>query len=81
MTIQILGGGCPNCHALEQNALEAARRLGIDVDIEKVTDTDEIVEMGVLRTPGYAIDGVVQKFGKVFPVDDIEESIRAFTSA
>ncbi len=81
MTIQILGGGCPNCHALEQNALDAARRLGIEVEIQKVTDTDEIIEMGVLRTPGYAIDGVVQKFGKVFPVEVIEESIKTFVEA
>lgn len=81
MTIQILGGGCPNCHALEQNALEAARRLGIEVEIQKVTDTDEIIEMGVLRTPAYAIDGAVQKSGKVFSVEVIEESIKAFTEA
>ena len=81
MTIQILGGGCSNCHALEQNALEAACRLGIEVEIQKVTDTDEIIEMGVLRTPGYAIDGVIQKFGKVFPVEVIEESIKTFTEA
>ncbi len=81
MTIQILGGGCPNCHALEQNAREAARRLGIEIDIQKVTDSDEIIEMGVLRTPGYAIEGVVQKFGKVFPTEIIEESIKAFVGA
>ena len=81
MTIQILGGGCPNCHALEQNAIEAARQLGVEVDIEKVMDTDEIVEMGVLRTPGYAINGIVQKFGKVFTVEVIAESITAFTGA
>jgi len=81
MTIQILGGGCPNCHELEQNAREAARRLGIEINIEKVTDSDEILEMGVLRTPGYAIEGFVQKFGKVFPTEVIEESIKAFTGS
>ncbi len=80
MTIQILGGGCPNCKKLEENAIEAATQLGIDVTIEKVTDSDRILEMGVLRTPGYAFDGVVQKFGKVYSPAQIAESLRAYTA-
>ena len=77
MTIQILGGGCPNCKKLEENALAAAKSLGIEAKIEKVTDSDAILEMGVLRTPGYAIDGTVEKFGKVFSTEEIAESIEA----
>lgn len=78
MTIQILGGGCPNCQALERNAKEAAQRLGLDVSIQKVTDSDEILEMGVLRTPGYAIDGKLQGSGKVSSVDEIEKALESF---
>jgi small redox-active disulfide protein 2 len=78
MTIQILGGGCPNCQALEQNARQAAQRLGLDVTIEKVTDSDEILEMGALRTPGYAIDGTLQSSGKVSTVDEIEAALGSF---
>ena len=77
MTIQILGSGCPNCRKLEENAREAARRLGIEATFEKVTSMDQIVEMGVMRTPGLAIDGVVKKFGKVFDVAEIEAVLKA----
>jgi small redox-active disulfide protein 2 len=80
MTIQILGPGCPNCQNLEKNAREAVARLGIEADIEKVTDMDQIVEMGVMRTPGFAIDGTVQKSGKVFSPEEIEETIKAYTA-
>ena len=80
MTIQILGGGCPNCKKLEENAVEAAGQLGIEASIEKVTDSDQILEMGVLRTPGYAFDGKVQKFGKVFSPEEIAESLKAYTA-
>ncbi|MFP4432399.1 MAG: thioredoxin family protein [Spirochaetaceae bacterium] len=80
MTIQILGSGCPNCRNLEQNAREAVSRLGIEAEFEKVTDMDRIVEMGVMRTPGLAIDGTVQKFGKVFSPEEIEETIKAYTA-
>lgn len=78
MKIQILGPGCPNCRNLEKNAREAASRLGIEATFEKVTNVDDIVEMGVMRTPGFAIDGTVQKFGKVFTADEIEESLKAY---
>lgn len=80
MTIQILGGGCPNCKKLEENAVKAAEQLGIEATIEKVTDSDEILEMGVLRTPGYAFDGKVQKFGKVYSPDEIADSLKAYTA-
>ena len=77
MTIQILGGGCANCKKLEENAREAAKSLGIDAKIEKVTDSDDILEMGVLRTPGYAVNGEVQKFGKVFSPEEIAETLKS----
>ena len=80
MTIQILGGGCPNCKKLEENAVKAAEGLGIGATIEKVTDSDQILEMGVLKTPGYAFDGTVQKFGKVYSPEEIAESLKAYTS-
>lgn len=79
MTIQILGPGCPNCQNLEKNAREAVARLGIEADFEKVTDMDQIVEMGVMRTPGIAIDGTVRKSGKVFSPEEIEETLKSYS--
>jgi small redox-active disulfide protein 2 len=78
MTIQILGSGCPNCRKLEENARAAVNQLGIEAEFEKITDMDEIIEMGVMRTPGLAIDGVVQKFGKVFSPEELVETISAY---
>lgn len=79
MTIQILGSGCPNCTNLENNAREAAKRLGIEADFEKITSMDQIVEMGVLRTPGLAINGIVQRSGKVLSAEEIVETLKAYT--
>ena len=76
MTIQILGSGCPNCRNLEKNAREAAQQLGIEASFEKITDADRIVEMGVLRTPGLAIDGTVQASGKVLSAQEITEVLK-----
>ena len=76
MKIQILGSGCPNCQRLEQNAREAAGKLGISAEFEKVTDSDTIMEMGVMMTPALAIDGVVRESGRVLSAEEVASLLR-----
>ncbi len=71
MVIQILGTGCPKCKALEANARKAIEIGGIDAAIEKVTEIDKIMEMGVMMTPALAIDGEVKMAGKILNKDQI----------
>ena len=71
MKIQILGTGCPKCKQLEANAREAVAAKGVEAEIEKVTDIDQIMEMGVMMTPALVIDGEVRSVGKVLTVDQI----------
>ena len=71
MKIQILGSGCPKCQDLAENARRAAAQAGLKAVIEKVTDTDRIMEMGVLITPGLAVDGVVKSSGRLLSAEEI----------
>jgi small redox-active disulfide protein 2 len=71
MKIQILGTGCPKCRQLEANAREALSNSGLEASVEKVTDVDEIMNMGVMMTPALAVDGVVKSAGKVLSKDEI----------
>ena len=71
MVIQILGTGCPKCKALEANARQAIETGGIEATIEKVTEIDQIMDMGVMMTPALAIDGVVKSAGKLLNKDQI----------
>ncbi len=73
MKIQVLGTGCPKCKKLAANAEEAAKELGLAVEIEKVTDIDRIVDFGVMSTPSLAIDGKVVVVGKVPSVEEIKK--------
>ncbi len=63
--LQILGTGCPKCQKLAANAKAAAEAAGIDYEIEKVTDINEIMKFGVMMTPALAVDGEVKVVGKV----------------
>ncbi len=76
MKIQILGSGCPKCKALEANARKAVEELSLTAEIEKVTDTDEIMEMGVMMTPALAIDGEVKSVGKILSPDQVGEYLK-----
>jgi small redox-active disulfide protein 2 len=63
--IQILGTGCAKCRMLSDHAEEAARALGLDYTLEKVTDINDIVAFGVTATPALAVDGQVKVAGRV----------------
>lgn len=76
MTIQILGTGCARCKALEEEARKAALELD-GATVEKITDLDRIQDMGVMVTPGLAVDGRVLSTGKVLPKDQILALIRS----
>jgi small redox-active disulfide protein 2 len=63
--IQILGTGCPKCRKLAANAEAAAEALGIEYELEKVTDVHAIMAFGVMMTPALVVDGAVKSAGKV----------------
>ena len=69
--LQILGTGCPKCRQLAENAELAAKAAGIDYELVKVTDLNEIVKFGVMMTPALAVDGEVKLVGKVAPPEEI----------
>ncbi len=76
MRIQILGTGCPKCRLLEEHARQAVKELGVNAEIEKVTEIEEIMRFGVMVTPALAINGNVKASGRVLTKDQIAELIR-----
>ncbi|MCL4813595.1 MAG: TM0996/MTH895 family glutaredoxin-like protein [Vicinamibacteraceae bacterium] len=63
--LQILGTGCAKCRMLGEHAEQAARELGLDYTLEKVTDINDIVSFGVLSTPALVVDGEIKVSGRV----------------
>lgn len=77
MDIKILGTGCVNCRNLETNTRTALAALGLEIEIEKVTDPGEIVAWGVMSTPALVIDDDVVVSGRVPSPDQIERLLAA----
>lgn len=72
MKIQILGTGCPKCKQLSEHAEEAVKALGLNAEIEKVTQINDIMAFGVMITPALAVDGKVKSSGKVLSVEEMK---------
>jgi len=73
MKLQILGTGCAKCKALTTATEQAAQTLGLQYELEKVTDLNQIMSFGVMMTPALVVDGKVKVSGKVPSVDDIKK--------
>lgn len=74
--LQILGTGCPKCKKLAENTEAAAKSAGIEYEIEKITDINEIMKMGVMITPALAVDGEIKVVGKVPDADAIKPMLQ-----
>ena len=79
MKIQIFGPGCMNCKTLEQRARRAAEELGVAAEFEKVAEIEAMIEAGIVRTPGLAIDGEVLSQGRVNSVEEIKTILQKFS--
>ncbi|AZZ45486.1 thioredoxin family protein [Pseudomonadaceae bacterium SI-3] len=77
MIIKILGTGCKKCVALTENTQQAVSNLGLEVQIDKVTDVAEIAAHGVMSTPALAVDDKVVSMGKVLTPGEIERLLKA----
>jgi small redox-active disulfide protein 2 len=73
--LQILGTGCPKCKKLAENTEAAAKALGLDYQLEKITEITKIMAFGVMITPALVVDGQVKVVGKVPSVEDIKRAL------
>ncbi|HRP34364.1 MAG TPA: thioredoxin family protein [Gammaproteobacteria bacterium] len=69
--IQILGSGCSRCQVLADNAEAAAKSLGLEYTLEKITDVNRIAEFGIMLTPALVVEGEVKTFGRVLSPENI----------
>lgn len=73
MKFTVYGSGCSKCKQLTLNAEQAAKAKGLQYEVEKVADTNAIIDAGIVRTPALAIDGETVIEGKVANADEIQQ--------
>ena len=63
--VKVLGTGCANCKNTIKLIDEVATDKGIELQLEKVEQIQDIMTYGVMSTPGVVIDGKVVHAGGV----------------
>ncbi|MHB8087013.1 MAG: thioredoxin family protein [Anaerolineaceae bacterium] len=77
VNIKVLGPGCNNCKQLESNARKAVETLGIEAEIQKVTDYAEIMKWPILSTPGLVINNKLVSAGRIPSEQEITDWLTA----
>lgn len=71
MKLQVLGTGCAKCEQLRRMTEQTAEELGIEYELEKVSDILEIAGMGVMVTPALVVDGELKCSGSLPTMDQL----------
>lgn len=77
MNIKVLGPGCPNCQKVEQVTREVMQELGLDGELEKVTNYADIMQYPILATPALVINEEVVCFGRIPTKAEVREWLSA----
>jgi len=76
ITIQVLGSGCPTCKKLYELTKQAVEELDLKIEVEYITDTQKIIELGVMSSPVLAIDDKPILTGFVPGIEKIKNLIK-----
>lgn len=77
LKVEILGTGCARCVKLHAETVKAIAASGVDADLVKVEEIDQIMACGVAFTPALVIDGAVKSSGKIPTVAQISTWLTA----
>jgi small redox-active disulfide protein 2 len=69
MKIKILGVGCPRCKKLEEQVRNILIKNNVEAEIEKVTEINEMLEYGIMATPGLVVNEKLKSSG-ITPKDE-----------
>lgn len=76
----VLGPGCSRCDQLAARVRQAADRLGLEYELEKITDVREFSRYGVMLTPGLVVDGELKLQGRLPTPEEVERLIADATA-
>ena len=74
--IKVLGAGCKSCHEQYENAEAAVKAMGLNLEVEYITDMEKVMGYGVMSMPAIVVNEKVVSMGKVLKAADVERLLR-----
>ncbi len=69
--MKVLGTGCKSCHEQYEYVKEAVANLGLNVEVEYITDMEKVMAYGVMSMPAIVVNEKVVSMGKVLKSADV----------
>lgn len=76
-TIKVLGPGCPKCKTTYNNVMEALKQSGMEAEVTKIEDIEEMMKYNVLTTPVLMINDEIKVKGRVADISEIKAMLSA----
>lgn len=76
-SIKVLGAGCKSCHTMYENTKAALKSMGIEAEVEYITDMEKIMSYGIMSMPGLVINEKTISAGRVLKPSDIEKLLQS----
>lgn len=76
LKIKVLGAGCKSCHQQYENVVEAVKTLGLDADVQYITEVAQVSAYGVMQLPAIVIGDQIVSAGKIVKASAIMEMLR-----
>lgn len=74
--IKVLGAGCKSCHEQYENAKAAVAKLGLNIEVEYITDMEKVMAYGAMSMPAIVVNEKVVSVGKVLKVAETEKLLQ-----
>lgn len=76
-SVKVLGAGCKSCHKQYENVKKAVSEMGLDIEVEYITDMEKVMNYGVMSMPAIVVNEKVVSMGKVLKSVDVEKLLRS----
>ena len=74
--VKVLGAGCKSCHEQYENAKAAVKAMGLPVEVEYITDMEQVMTYGAMSMPAIVVNEKVVSMGRVLKVAEVEKLLR-----
>ena len=74
--VKVLGAGCKSCHEQYENAKAAVAALGLNIEVEYITDMEKVMEYGVMSMPAIVVNDKVVSMGKLLKAAEVEKLLQ-----
>ena len=74
--IKVLGAGCKSCREQFENVKAAVQALGLQVEVEYITDMEKVMSYGAMQMPAIVVNERIVSMGKVLKAGEVEQMLR-----